>query len=144
MKEAFERAGVKPAADRLIEIAIAARKEHPRDFSRSRDMVYAAVSSDAALLWELFKPYRMQAVQNLISSVRLESNRMEGREGAMVVVPAVPVKNAQPPAKNGRRRTFRSARTLTRAKSLRLKRWRRCAVAGCWNRSESTDGRLAI
>ena len=81
MSAAFKSAGVEPAKERLVRIAVDALARNPRCTDGARDAVYAAVSRDAGLLWELFEPWRSDAVNELLRSVA-QAIKAEAREGA--------------------------------------------------------------
>lgn len=101
MERALRDAGVEPAEERLRRIALDAVRSNPRNWDGARDALYAAVRSDAALLWELFAPFRHQAVQMALTAAASELRRAEtpvrGLEGrAIVVVPTMEVLPAPP------------------------------------------------
>lgn len=84
-------AGNDPEADRnqrrLLQVATDALKSSPRNWDGAKDAVYQAVRNDPALLWELFAPYRSQAVQVLLAEAgaklrELEAPRVAGLSAA--------------------------------------------------------------
>lgn len=54
-------------AARLRETAMNAIRSNPRNWDGARDALYKAIRNDAALLWELFEPFRLQAVQKALT-----------------------------------------------------------------------------
>jgi hypothetical protein len=77
LAQAFQDAGFVPAAERLREAALRALASSPRSWDGAKDALYNAVRSDAALLWELFAPYRSQAAQSLLSGIAAEMRESE-------------------------------------------------------------------
>lgn len=52
---------------RLIGVAMAAHKASPRNWDGAKDTFLREIRGDAALLWELFAPYRQEAVQLVLA-----------------------------------------------------------------------------
>lgn len=65
------------AAARLHEVAMNAVKQSPRNWDGARDALLKAVRADAALMWELFAPYRNQALQAALTAAATELRRQE-------------------------------------------------------------------
>ena len=65
--EAMTAAGFQPAADRIRAVAVAALKASPRNWDGAKDELYKRVHNDAALLWEMFEPFRAQAAQRVLT-----------------------------------------------------------------------------
>lgn len=65
------------AAARLHEAAMNAVKQSPRNWDGARDALLKAVRADAALMWELFAPYRNQALQAALTAAAAELRRQE-------------------------------------------------------------------
>ena len=80
MQDAFRRAGVRPAQERLAEIATKALIANAANWSAAQAAVLDAVKNDAALLWELLEPYRGAVVQKLLTQVAAEM-RAAQRDG---------------------------------------------------------------
>jgi hypothetical protein len=69
LADAFARAGIKPASERLREIARAALASRHPTLDGARAEVLRKVSADAALLWALFERWQRPAVDLLLSEV---------------------------------------------------------------------------
>lgn len=65
------------AEQRLHEVAMAAVKANPRNWDGARDALIRSVRNDAALLWELFAPYRNQALQAALTAAATELRKTE-------------------------------------------------------------------
>jgi hypothetical protein len=65
------------AAQRLHEVAMSAVKANPRNWDGARDALIRSVRNDAALLWELFAPYRAQALQAALTAAATELRKTE-------------------------------------------------------------------
>lgn len=77
LQQAFQDAGYKPTSERLFEVALEAAKAPPSTWDSAKDALFAAVRNDAALLWEMFEPYRAQAANRLLAGVMAEIKRSE-------------------------------------------------------------------
>lgn len=81
-----EGAEIDPEADRqrrrLMQIAKDSLNLAPRKWDGAKDAFYRAVRNDAPLLWELFAPYRAQAVQLLLSRAAAELRELERAQRA--------------------------------------------------------------
>lgn len=64
---ALRKAGIIPDFERLMDIAKKAVREHPRDWAGAQEALYRAVNDDVALLWALFEPHRLVAIQRLLT-----------------------------------------------------------------------------
>lgn len=62
---------------RLMQVAKESIKASPRNWDGAKDALYSKIRSDAALLWELFAPYRSQAVQMLLTQAATELREEE-------------------------------------------------------------------
>lgn len=82
--EKLREAGFGLSSERLRDIAIDAFARNPRNWDGARNAIYAAVSHDAALLWELFAPYRGAAVHRLLTDVAQQLRQQE-KAGDLVV-----------------------------------------------------------
>jgi hypothetical protein len=71
IKEAFKKADKLPADERLYEIAKDILSQ-TASFESKQKSLLAAVCSDAALLWELFEPWRTDAARKLLNEVSAE------------------------------------------------------------------------
>lgn len=70
------------AQARLKEVALAAVRQNPRNWDGARDTLFKAVRGDAALLWEMFAPFRNQAAQMVLTAAASEMRREElARQG---------------------------------------------------------------
>lgn len=85
---ALHDAGYADPKVRLRAVVADALKASPRNWDGAKDAVYKAVRDDAGLLWELFAPYRSQAVQVLLAEVGAELRQLEVPRAA--VVPSAP------------------------------------------------------
>jgi hypothetical protein len=65
------------AAARLHEVAMSAVRQSPRNWDGARDALIKAVRADASLIWELFAPYRNQALQAVLTAAATELRRQE-------------------------------------------------------------------
>jgi len=65
------------AAARLHEVAMQAVKQSPRNWDGARDALIKAVRRDPELMWELFAPYRNQALQAVLTAAATELRRQE-------------------------------------------------------------------
>jgi len=79
-----EWAQAKPSNDtnqtdnkRLKAMALEAKKVSPHNWDGAKDAFYQRVRGDAALLWEMFAPYRAQAVQRLFTEASSELRELE-------------------------------------------------------------------
>ena len=74
--------GPERAADhaRLKEVAMTALLKSPKNWDGAKDHFFKAVRGDAELLWALFEPYRLAAVQRIMSEVSQERHQREMRE----------------------------------------------------------------
>lgn len=74
------------ARARLTEVAMNAVRDNPRNWDGARDALFREVRGDAALLWELFAPFRNQAAQMVLtaaaSDLRREELARQGQRGA--------------------------------------------------------------
>lgn len=66
---------------RLLETAMQAVKTNPRNWDGAKDALYKAVKSDADLLWAMFEPYRVVAMQRLLTDaaalVRAQESKLQ-------------------------------------------------------------------
>jgi len=62
---------------RLMEIAMQAVRDNPRDWDGAKDALYRAVRNDAGLLWALFEPYRLQAVHKKLTEAAAALRQQE-------------------------------------------------------------------
>lgn len=65
------------AAARLHEVAMQAVKQSPRNWDGARDALIKSVRGDASLMWELFAPYRNQALQAALTAAATDLRRQE-------------------------------------------------------------------
>jgi hypothetical protein len=74
------------ARARLKEVALNAVRQNPRNWDGARDALFREVRGDAALLWELFAPFRNDAAQMVLtaaaSEMRHEELARQGQRGA--------------------------------------------------------------
>ncbi len=73
--QAMQAAGYSPAAERLRRIAETVLQAHERDWTAARSEFVAKVQNDPELLWELFAPYRNQAIQSVLSAAAAKLRR---------------------------------------------------------------------
>jgi hypothetical protein len=66
--------------ERLISVGISAVTDNPRNWDGAKDALYKAVRNDADLLWALFEPYRLVAVQKLLTESAAKLREQERRE----------------------------------------------------------------
>lgn len=79
--EAFHRAGYVSPRDRLAEVAQDAVTLHPRDWSAAKRWFWDQISGDAALLAELFEPYRNEAAQIALARASKAARSSDDRAG---------------------------------------------------------------
>jgi hypothetical protein len=90
------------AAARLHEVAMQAVKQSLRNWDGARDALIKAVRADASLMWELFAPYRNQALQAALTAAATELRRQEtprrepGHRGAGPPASDNPMNTARP------------------------------------------------
>ncbi|MBR0668262.1 hypothetical protein GXW71_28175 [Roseomonas hellenica] len=53
--------------ERLMEVAMSAIRGSPGNFDGAKDAFYRSIRHDADLLWELFAPYRQEAVNAILA-----------------------------------------------------------------------------
>lgn len=75
---------------RLAKMATQALKSSPRSWDGAKDAFFKLIRSDADLLWELFAPYRAQAIQPLLTYAASELRELERAQD-----------NVRAPAKSG-------------------------------------------
>ena len=88
MEAAFKQAGYVRPTDLLMQAARDAIKASPRNWDGAKDVLYQRVRGDAALLWEMFAPYRVEAVQKLLSQAQAELRELE--PSVIRAVPSAP------------------------------------------------------
>lgn len=78
---------------RLLDKAMEAVRANPRNWDGAKDAFYKAIKDDAGLLWALFEPYRLVAIQKLLTeaasamreaerdAVQNKLREVAGREG---------------------------------------------------------------
>lgn len=62
---------------RLDQVAKEALRASPRNWDGAKDALYSRVRNDAELLWQMFAPYRNQAVQLLLTQAAAELRELE-------------------------------------------------------------------
>jgi hypothetical protein len=86
-KEAFARAGYKPADERLWNAAVIAWTAAEGNLERGRDELFKIIEHDAELVLELFKPWHRVAAQKLLEEVSQEAREEERRRQAALRSP---------------------------------------------------------
>jgi len=77
-REAFKENWDDPRQrERLLATAMEAVKANPRNWDGAKDALYKAIKDDAALLWALFEPYRLVAVQKLLTEAAAQMREAE-------------------------------------------------------------------
>jgi hypothetical protein len=66
--------------ERLLATAMEAIRANPRNWDGAKDALYKAVKDDAALLWALFEPYRLIAVQRLLTEAAAAMREQERKD----------------------------------------------------------------
>ncbi len=77
LADALTAAGFQTPMDRLRQEAKDAIRSSPRNWDGAKDALYGKIRNDAGLLWELFAPYRSQAVQLLLTQAAAEVREEE-------------------------------------------------------------------
>lgn len=83
LKEAFAKAGYKPADERLWNAAVIAWTAAEGNLERGRDELFKIIEHDAELILELFKPYHRVAAQKLLEEVSQVAREEERRRQAL-------------------------------------------------------------
>lgn len=94
LKTALKTAGLMSPQQRLLETAMTAVRDNPRNWDGARDALYSAIQGDAALLWAMLEPYRIVATQRLLTEaaghVRQEERVKDMRQSAAHAAPMRP------------------------------------------------------
>lgn len=80
MKEAFKAVGIVAADEKLRDCAVRSLMASNNNWDRAKDNLYKYIKNDADLLWTLFEPYRLIAVQKLLTEVVAEMRASEKAE----------------------------------------------------------------
>lgn len=94
LKTALKTAGLMSPQQRLLETAMTAVRDNPRNWDGARGALYSAIQDDAALLWAMLEPYRIVATQRLLTEaaghVRQEERVKDMRQSAARTAPMRP------------------------------------------------------